>query len=208
MKNFRILCFIAFFTFLGFNGFAQESKSENNQETVQTTFSVEINADTTLEDLKKIEQMLKDDYNVEVNFENVKIVDNKIVSIRMKLVNENQSFMKSIDNVNRPIDPFSINLTASENGKHYVSLKGNTEKNPLNFFGSDAFSAFDSFSDDRINLHSEFSSFSDELEQMYQQMQASQQRFQELFKNFREETAKSTNESKNNSNTKSNDVLK
>ena len=39
-------------------------------------------------------------------------------------------------------------------------------------------------------------------------MQASQQRFQELFKNFREETAKSINESKNNSETKSNDLLK
>ena len=208
MKDFRILYFIALFTFSAFNSFAQETKWENNQQAVQKSFSVEINADTSIEDLKNIEKMLKDDYNVAVNFENVKIVDDKIVSIRMQLVNENQSFMKSIDNVNRPIDPFSIKLTADVSGKYYVSFNGNSQRSPLNFFGSDSFTAFDSFSDDSINLQSPISSFNDEFEKMYQQMQASQQRFQELFKNFREETAKSINESKNNTETKSNDLLK
>lgn len=187
MKDFRILCFIVLFTFSGFNSFSQETKTTKNQEAVQITFSVEINADTTLEDLKKIEQMLQDDYNVAVTFENVKVVDDKIVSIRMQLVNENQSFMKSITNFNRPIDPFTISLTADASGKYYAHLKGSSERNPFNFLGTNPFSVFGSLSDDAVNLHSEFSSFSDELEQMYQQMQTSQQKFQELFKSFRDE---------------------
>lgn len=183
MNNFKSLCFITLLFFSGFNSFAQESKPTNNKEAVQTTFSVEINADTTLEYLKKIEQMLKDDYNVTVNFENVKIVDEKIVSIRMQLVNGNQSFMKSIDNVNRPIDSFSINLTG-DNGNHYVSVKGNSERNPLNFFGSDAFPSFDSLSENTQSLQSDFLNLNSEMKKMYEEMQASQQRFQELFKNF------------------------
>lgn len=203
MNNFKSLCFIALFGFLGFNSFAQESKPTNNQEAVQTTFSVEINADTTLDDLKKIEQMLKDDYNITVNFENVKIVDEKIVSIRMQLVNGNQSFMKSIDNVNRPIDPFLINLTG-DNGKHYVSVKGNSDRNPLNFFGGDAFTAFDSLSEDTQSLQSDFLNLNNEMKKMYEEMQASQQRFQELFKNFREEANKTSEDSE----TKSENQLK
>lgn len=207
MNNFKSLCFIALFGFLGFNSFAQESKPANNQEAVQTTFSVEINADTTLDDLKKIEQMLKDDYNVTVNFENVKIVDEKIVSIRMQLVNGNQSFMKSIDNVNRPIDPFSINLTG-DNGKHYVSVKGNSERSPLNFFGSDAFSAFDSLSENTQSLQSDFLNLNNEMKKMYEEMMASQQRFHELFKNFREEADKTSEQLKSDSETKSENQLK
>lgn len=202
MNNFRILYFIALLVFLGFNSFAQDTKPTNNQEAVQTTFSVEINADTTLEDLKKIEQMLKDDYNVTVNFENVKIVDEKIVSIRMQLVNGNQSFMKSIDNVNRPIDPFSINLTG-DNGNHYVSVKGNSERSPLNFFGSDAFSSFDSFSENTQSLQADFFNLNSDMKKMYEEMMASQQRFQELFKNFREEADKTSKDLKSDSETKS-----
>ena len=201
MNNFKSLCFIALFGFLGFNSFAQESKPTNNQEAVQTTFSVEINADTTLDDLKKIEQMLKDDYNVTVNFENVKIVDEKIVSIRMQLVNGNQSFMKSIDNINRPIDSFSINLT-DDKGNHYVSVKGNSERSPLTFFGSDALSAFDSLSENTQSLQSDFLNLNNEMKKMYEEMQASQQRFQELFKNFREETDKTSEDLKSDSETK------
>ncbi len=207
MNNFKSLCFIALFGFLGFNSFAQESKPANNQEAVQTTFSVEINADTTLDDLKKIEQMLKDDYNVTVNFENVKIVDEKIVSIRMQLVNGNQSFMKSIDNVNRPIDPFSINLTG-DNGKHYVSVKGNSERSPLNFFGSDAFSAFDSLSENTQSLQSDFLNLNSDMKKMYEEMMDSQKRFQELFKNFREEANKTSEQLKSDSETKSKNQLK
>lgn len=207
MNNFRILYFIALLVFLGFNSFAQDTKPTNNQEAVQTTFSVEINADTTLEDLKKIEQMLKDDYNVTVNFENVKIVDEKIVSIRMQLVNGNQSFMKSIDNINRPIDPFSINLTG-DNGKHYVSVKGNSERSPLNFFGSDAFSAFDSFSENTQSLQADFFNLDSDMKKMYEEMMASQQRFQELFKNFREEANKTSKDLKSDSETKSKNQLK
>ncbi len=208
MKDFRIVCFIVLFTFSGFNSFAQETKSGNNQEVVQTTFSVEINADTTLEDIKNIEKMLKDDYNVAVNFENVKIVDDKIVSIRMQLVNQNQSFMKSIDNVNRPIDAFSINLTATENGKHYVSVKGNSERSPLNFFGSDAFTAFDALSENTQNLQSDFLNLNSEMKKMYEEMQASQQRFQELFKSFQDEANKNSDDLKNNTETKTENKLK
>lgn len=201
MNNFKSLCFIALFGFLGYNSFAQENKPAKNQEAVQTTFSVEINADTTLDDLKKIEQMLKDDYNVTVNFENVKIVDEKIVSIRMQLVNGNQSFMKSIDNVNRPIDPFSINLTG-DNGKHYVSVKGNSERSPLNFFGSDAFSAFDSLSENTQSLQSDFLNLNSEMKKIYEEMMDSQKRFQELFKNFSEEADRTSEDLKSDSDPK------
>lgn len=126
----------------------------------------------------------------------------------VQLVNENQSFMKSIDNVNRPIDAFSINLTATENGKHYVSVKGNSERSPLNFFGSDAFTAFDALSENTQNLQSDFLNLNSEMKKMYEEMQASQQRFQELFKSFQDEFDKNSDDLKNNTETKSENKLK
>ncbi len=208
MKDFKIICFALLFIFTGFNSFSQQTKPTNGQEFVQKTFSVEINADTTLDDLKKIEQMLRNGYNVSVAFENVEIVDDKIVSIRMQLVNGNQSFMKSVNNYNRAIDPFSITLTEDGIGKYYASLQGNSPRNIFNYSGKNAFSAFDSLSENSANLQSEFSSFGNELELMYQEIQASQQRFQELFKSFQKEANQTTDRPKNNTATKTQNQLK
>lgn len=187
MKNFKITwLFVVFFMFSGI-GFAQEAQSAHTVDSVQTTFSVEINADTTLKDLKEIEEMLQKNYNIHVTFENVKTIDDKIVAIRMQLINGNQSFMRSIKNSDRAIDPFAIRITKIQGDKYDVQLATNSAKMGLNSLSKNPFSAFDSLSEKTFDFQSEFSNFSEEFEQMYQQMQASQERFQEFFKDFREE---------------------
>src|SRR5690606_29763457 len=112
---------------------AQDSfKTEN----VEKTFAIEVNAETSLNDLKAIEKMLLDDYNITINFENVKIENDKIVALRMQMINGSQSFMKSINNFNAPIKPFKIKVTTKLDGKYYASLDDSLTRSSFSI-GSD-----------------------------------------------------------------------
>lgn len=80
-----------------------------------------------MEDLKSIENMLKKDYNIQVTFENVNIVDKKINGLKMKLINGNQRISKTINNKNVPIRPFKITVTDNYDKNLIVTVEDVTD---------------------------------------------------------------------------------
>ena len=90
--------------------------------TLKLLFSVEVNANTTMDELIEIEELLKNDYHVTVIFEDVKMENQKIVALRMRLINGNQSFMKSVNNFNMPINSFKITLTETTKTEHILPV--------------------------------------------------------------------------------------
>lgn len=157
---------------------AQDSfKTEN----VEKTFAIEVNAETSLNDLKAIEKMLLDDYNITINFENVKIENDKIVALRMQMINGSQSFMKSINNFNAPIKSFKIKVTTKLDGKYYASLDDSLTRSSFSIGSDDLFSSFNSFSDDFSSFRSNFFNFNEQIDEMYKQIEESQKRFKSFF---------------------------
>lgn len=175
-----ILIFIALFSF---NGLAQEMEKSSN---IKTTFSVEVNANTTLKELKEIEEFLKNDYDVTVTFEDVKIENQKIVGLKMRLVNGNQSFMKTVNNSKMPIDTFKITLTEVTKGAYIASIENELNQSAFGFKAQEMLYEFsnDTFFRDR------FLEFEQHKDQMLDYMKKLQERFQPLLKEFSDEPNK------------------
>jgi len=92
-------------------GNAQESTRKVEIVKEETTFSVEITADTTPDELASIKKILKKEFNITASFEDVEVVNNKITKIKMKLIGKSQSFIKSLDSHRLgAIEPFKITL--------------------------------------------------------------------------------------------------
>src|SRR5690554_4553307 len=103
-------------------GTAQEQSKKIEIESVETTFSAEINADTTLEDLEFLKKLFQEDFNTTITFDDVKMIDNKIVALKLKVFNENQSYVKSIIGTT-PISPFSITVKATDDEKFRIDME-------------------------------------------------------------------------------------
>lgn len=105
---------------VSFNFYAQSTTQPSM--ITETTFSVEVNAQTTFDELKEIERMLQNDYQVSVTFDEVKRTNDQISSIRLIVKNKQQSLMKSIHNYNAPIEPFKIVLKQRNDGSYSVAF--------------------------------------------------------------------------------------
>lgn len=179
MKTVRLFCLMLLFTTTPFRINAQINQDQ--MDTINTTFSIEINADNTLEELTQIEKMLKEQYNTTVTFEDVKIDTNKIVALRMKLVNKNQSFMKTIDNGNLPIDPFRIIINEKEN-QNWVSIDDKSNTFGFDFLVKKQSDLFEPFSERFPERNINFDDFNAHFGQLLKQMEATNKRFEEMYK--------------------------
>lgn len=184
MKKLIKTALFVLFTTLSTQGFAQQATNVQHDSTfVSTTFSVEINAGTTLNDLKKIEEMLLNDYKIKVLFENVRIEEDKIVALRMQLVNGSQSFMKSIDNYNVPIQAFKINLTESKPGLYTASITNLKDSNSRN-----KLSTITDFNESIPEIESEMIDLNTHFDAFFKEFEASREKMQQLFEKFQNET--------------------
>lgn len=128
MKKFKHLFWIVAIVIIQFSGIAQEKSTKVEIENVATSFSVEINADTTLKDLEFIKKLLKEDFNTTVTFGNMKFVDDKIVALKLKVLNDNQSYVKSVSGTT-PISPFTITLKETGDQQYRIIVDQNALKN-------------------------------------------------------------------------------
>ncbi len=161
-------------------GTAQEQSKKIEIESVETTFSAEINADTTLEDLEFLKKLFQEDFNTTITFDDVKMIDNKIVALKLKVFNENQSYVKSIIGTT-PISPFSITVKATGDEKFRIDLnQQNTLGNRSGFMTEDK-NLFDSFFNRTPDIHFNFSRLEEEMNTLREEMHATQQRMWELF---------------------------
>lgn len=163
---------LVFFTF--FVATAQEQATKKVEiEKVESTFSVEINADTTLDDLAFIKKTLNTEFNTEFNFQNVQFIDNKMVGLKVTLKNEKQSYMKSIANGTKPITPFTITLKTINDEDYQIVM--------------DQVVAFKDFNPSFLRPSDSTSNFlkmKEEMSAMKEEMQSMQQRILKLFDDF------------------------
>lgn len=153
---------------------AQEQPTKEVEiEKVETTFSVEINADTTLDDLEFIKKTLNTEFNTEFNFQEVQFADNKIVGLKITLKNEKQTYKKSIANGNKPISPFTITLKSINDNDYQIVMNQET-----------SFIDYNSFFSGPSDSTSSFLKMREEMSAMRKEMQSMQQRILKLFDNF------------------------
>ena len=170
MKNLK--CYVALFVSIISFALATAQEKQSNVPTKETTFSVEVNSKTTFDELKEIERMLKEDYNVNVLFEDVKMVKEEISSIRLQIKNDNQSLMKSIQNYNAPIDPFKIVLKDVGKGNYSVFLGEGSSKWTQT---KSIFTEPDSF------FQTDFHQINEQMNQMMKEAESSFNRYRSLF---------------------------
>lgn len=161
-------------------GTAQESLKKIEIESVETTFSAEINADTTLEDLEFLKKLFQEDFNTTITFDDVKMIDNKIVALKLKVFNENQSYVKSIIGTT-PISPFSITVKATDDEKFRIDMEQQNALGNHSGFMMEDKNLFDSFFNRTPDIHSHFSRLEEEMNTLREEMHATQQRMWELF---------------------------
>ena len=137
-------------------GTAQESLKKIEIESVETTFSAEINADTTLEDLEFLKKLFQEDFNTTITFDDVKMIDNKIVALKLKVFNENQSYVKSIIGTT-PISPFSITVKATDDEKFRIDMEQQNALGNHSGFMMEDKNLFDSFFNRTPDIHFNFS---------------------------------------------------
>ena len=130
-------------TFLGLGclcstgAFSQPTDPKSNK-VVKKTFTYEVNAQTSLDELKEIETMLNERYNINAEFTDVSIQNSLIQSVRVEIKNKNQQLSRSIRQNTGAIAPFEIAVTEN-NGFYSVSIN--------NVKGSDSGMNMFSFSD-------------------------------------------------------------
>jgi len=161
-------------------GTAQESLKKIEIESVETTFSAEINADTTLEDLEFLKKLFQEDFNTTITFDDVKMIDNKIVALKLKVFNENQSYVKSIIGTT-PISPFSITVKATDDEKFRIDMEQQNALGNHSGFMMEDKNLFDSFFNRTPDIYSHFSRLEEEMNTLREEMHATQQRMWELF---------------------------
>ena len=185
-------CYVTFLFFLLTIGFSNAQQKTSISPTTETTFTVEINSKTTFDELKEIERMLREDYKVSVSFEEVNLTDNQITSIREQIKNDNQSLMKSIQNLNAPIHPFQIVLKETDKGKYNVTLADHTAKwaNAKRFFEEQ-----DSF------FHTDFRQLNEQMNRMMQEAESSFSRYRNLFEELEKDPNAKKETKKNNDGT-------
>ncbi|HLW42570.1 MAG TPA: hypothetical protein VKY82_09415 [Flavobacterium sp.] len=161
-------------------GTAQEQSKKIEIESVETTFSAEINADTTLEDLEFLKKLFQEDFNTTITFDDVKMIDNKIVALKLKVFNENQSYVKSIIGTT-PISPFSITVKATDDEKFRIDMEQQNALGNHSGFMMEDKNLFDSFFNRTPDIYSHFSRLEEEMNTLREEMHATQQRMWELF---------------------------
>lgn len=161
-------------------GTAQEQSKKIEIESVETTFSAEINADTTLEDLEFLKKLFQEDFNTTITFDDVKMIDNKIVALKLKVFNENQSYVKSIIGTT-PISPFSITVKATDDEKFRIDMEQQNALGNHSGFMTEDKNLFDSFFNRTPDIYSHFSRLEEEMNTLREEMHATQQRMWELF---------------------------
>src|SRR5690554_3347474 len=161
-------------------GTAQESLKKIEIESVETTFSAEINADTTLEDLEFLKKLFQEDFNTTITFDDVKMIDNKIVALKLKVFNENQSYVKSIIGTT-PISPFSITVKATDDEKFRIDMEQQNALGNHSGFMMEDKNLFDSFFNRTPDIYSHFSRLEEEMNHLREEIHATQQRMWELF---------------------------
>lgn len=164
-----------------FLSFAQDRTAEPQTEKTKKTFSVEVNSSNTIEELTQIEKMLKDEYNITLSFKDVKITDGKIVALKMKLQNGRQSFTRSVENVNVPIDAFTIRVEERGPQQYHVSIENQDAQGITSFMQHRNSGFFDSFADG-LDTDADFSDINRQMDRMLKDMEATHQKFLQLFR--------------------------
>ncbi len=182
----RFILAAAFFIFPLFS-FAQDHNTKDPiTQSTKKTFSVEINCNNTVDELAQIEKMLNDDYNISLTFKDVKVVDGKIIALKMKLRNGTQSFTKSVENINVPIDPFTIHIEDRGQQQYHVTVEHHDEEGITSFMQFRNSGIFDSFTSDKENT--DFSDLNRQMELMIKDLEATRQKFLQLFNNLENTT--------------------
>lgn len=176
----KLKCFfILFFLFISTSIFFAQPQPQNSSH----TFTVEINADNTFEELEEIQRFLKEDYNVEIHFTDVNIKDNKIYGIKLTLKNDNQSLMKSIQNNFQPIAPFQIVLKQMGNTKYHIAINDSKHANDFSFP-----SITQEFMSSPFDMDSPFDFMDEQINKMRNEILKSQERFRSFFHSSPEES--------------------
>lgn len=182
-KNMKKLkCFfILFFSIITTSIIFAQPQPQNSSH----TFTVEINADNTFEELEEIQRFLKEDYNVSIHFTDVNIKDDKIYGIKLTLKNENQSLMKSVQNNFKPIDAFQIVLKQINDKKYHIAINDDKQSHTSDF-------GFSTLSKDMLSspfdtdFHFDF--MDEQINKMRNEILKSQERFRSFFHSSPEES--------------------
>src|SRR5690554_6377675 len=161
-------------------GTAQEQSKKIEIESVETTFSAERNADTTLEDLEFLKGLFQEDFNTTITFDDVKMIDNKIVALKLKVFNENQSYVKSISGT-IPISPFSITVKRTDDENIRTDMEQQNALGNYSGYMMEDKNLLDSFFNRIPYIYSHFSRLEEEMNTLREEMHATQQRMWELF---------------------------
>jgi len=104
----------------------------------------------------------------------------------MKLRNGTQSFTKSVENINVPIDPFTIHVEERGQQQYHVTVEHHEEEGITSFMQFRNSGIFDSFTRDKENT--DFSDLNRQMELMIRDLEATRQKFLQLFNNLESTT--------------------
>src|SRR5690606_37856683 len=102
------------------------------------------------------------------------------VALKLKVFNENQSYVKSIIGTT-PISPFSITVKATDDEKFRIDLNQQNALGNRSEFMMEDKNLFDSFFNRTPDIHFNFSRLEEEMNTLREEMHATQQRMWELF---------------------------
>ena len=125
MKTHKIVLFFGLLT--GFFMPEMPLMAQNPSGQVTRSFSYEVNAQTTLDELHSIEKQLKDTYSISARFTEVEIENAVMKAVRVEIETENQQFSRFVRQSNG-INPFQITLTESGDKKYRISLHNATDE--------------------------------------------------------------------------------
>lgn len=107
---------------------AQEKKAAKQPAKISDThvkFAVEIDKDTQDNELEESKQLLKDEYNADVTYENVtRNLNKEITAIKVTVKDKGQSQVYEVAG-HQPIAPFTIEIEKNNSGRNVITF-GNT----------------------------------------------------------------------------------
>ncbi|MCW4467723.1 M56 family metallopeptidase [Flavobacterium sp. MFBS3-15] len=88
----------------------------------QVKFAIEINKDTQDDELEQSKQLIKDEYNADVNYENVtRNLDKEITGIKVTVKDKGQSQVYEVAG-HQPIAPFTIEIEKGNSGRNTITF--------------------------------------------------------------------------------------
>jgi len=101
---------------------AQEKNSPARVTSTKTKVAVEVNKDSKDEELEADKKLLKEEFNTDVNFQNItRNQSNEITGIKVTVKDQGQSQVYEVSGQN-PISPFTVEVEKNDKGRNSISF--------------------------------------------------------------------------------------